>query len=121
MRLVSEYRIADIVIVGNLNVIEQYDVLKFRGISDNAVVPDKRRTSYEGSGPYLCTVSDDARSADVVVRISLCILCDPHILLGMIVLIRRKCRTYLKDQFLDAFECFPGIRKSLEIVPCQRM
>ena len=121
MRLVSEYRIADVIVVGYLNVVEKYHVLKLGGVPHNTIISDKCRTSYKCAGTHFCFMSDYARTSDVIVRIPLCIFCNPHILFGMIILICRKRRTDLEYQFLDTFKRFPRIRKSFKIISCQRM
>ena len=52
MALESEYGITDIVIMGDLYIVEQYDVLKLGGIADDTVFPDNRAAPDKGTVRY---------------------------------------------------------------------
>ena len=61
MRLIAQDTVADIVIMGGLDIIENDDVFKFSGISDNAVFAYQCASSYKGTVADFGIFAYDAR------------------------------------------------------------
>ena len=79
MRLIAEDRVADIVVMRDLDIVKQDDIFQFRRIADNTVLADKRRTADERGVPDLGARTDDAGSCDLCGRKDLGGLVDPDI------------------------------------------
>lgn len=65
MRFISQNTVADVVIMGNLHIVEKYDVFQLRRVADDAVITDKRAAANKGAVSYLGIFSDNTRSADI--------------------------------------------------------
>ena len=113
--IVAEDRVAYIVVVRGLNVIEEDDVLQLRGVADHTVGADESRAADEGALAHLGVGADDARSAEISGVKDLGGLVHPHLRRTLLIIVAQR-RAESDDHVLDALERFPRICKLREIV-----
>ena len=53
MRLVTQYTVANVIVVRNLHAVKQNYVFKFDRIADDATFADERASAYKGTVSYL--------------------------------------------------------------------
>ena len=104
MGLVPQDGIAHVVIVRHLHVVKEDHVFQLRGIAHHTVVPHQGAAPDEGTGTDLGLMADDAGPGDVVVGIDHGVLGDPHVLLGMVVLLGAQRGAQLQDEALDTIQ-----------------
>ena len=114
--VVTEYRIAYIVVMRSLNVVKEDDVLQLNRVAHHALAANKSRSSYERAVSDFCLRSDDAWSSELSARKHLGRLVDPYVFADLFILLRIECRTELKDEVLDALQRFPRISELAEVV-----
>ena len=118
--VIAEDRIADIVIVRGLDMIEQDHVLQFDTVPDDAVRTDQGRTADEGAVTDLPLRSDDAGRAEIRGREHLRRPVDPDVLRYFLIVLSQR-RTEGQNEFLDALQRFPGIGELKKIILCKGM
>ena len=75
MAVVAENRVADIVVMRHLHMIEQNDILQFNGVADNTVRTDKRAAADKCTVAHFGIGPDNARRTEICGRKYLGVLC----------------------------------------------
>ena len=87
MALVTKNRVAYVVVMWHLHVIEQNDVLQFYRVADNTVRTYKRRASNKRTVAHLSLRADNARCSQISAREYLRRLVHPDALCALFVLV----------------------------------
>ena len=109
MRVEAQNGIADIVVVRHLALIEQNDILKLTGISDNAALADQCLAANEGALTNFGVFIDDAGTGNVGRVKYPGAFGNPYILAALFKAILRERFSQRQDDLLYVRKDLPGI------------
>ena len=98
VRAEAENRVADVVVVGNLNVVEDHGVLDLGRVADDAIFADERRAADERAVPHLGSGADHGRSRDQGGRCDLRRLVYPDLGRDLVVVLPGKGSAEFTDE-----------------------
>ena len=87
MRLITEDRVAYVIIMGNLHAVKNYGVFHLGRIADDGTVSYESITSYICAVADFCVLSYYSRTADKRARRNLCALCYPYVIAYLVIIV----------------------------------
>ena len=112
--LVAQNGVAHIVVVGNLDIVKENHIFQLRGVAHHAVGPHQGVAPDKGPGAHLGLRPDDAGPCNKVVGVNFGGFVDPHLFLGVVVLLLGEVLPQLPDKGADFWQSLPGIFHGLQ-------
>ncbi len=114
MRLISQDRIAYIIIMGHLYFIKENHIFQLCRISYDSPLAYQGISPYKCAVAYLCLFSDNRRTVDIRAFRYFCRLCDPDILSPLLILLFAQRISQLHYEITDFRQHLPGIFRPFE-------
>jgi len=114
MRPEAKHRIAHIIVMRHLNVVEQNDIFEFGGVSHHCVFADNRVPSDKGTVADLRVFVDNARAVDAGARRDCGTLCNPDAFRRGVKPIGRQRFPQLQNKIMNLRKNLPRISIPIE-------
>ena len=114
MGVATQDRVADIIIVGGLNIVKEDHVFQLHGVAHHSLLADDSAAADERAVPNLRLMVDDAGPADVGRGEHFGVFCNPDILAGVVILIQGQGCAQGLDVVAQLTQNFPGVGLALK-------